>query len=319
MGDMRELGLTVRVLLAIGVAGGLAASSYMSGRQDESVQRSLDQIEDLDKEFGVTIEEEDKRISLSDRELNECMDESEFDFMKTLGAGQESESERLKLMRALYGCEPNLDQIDQIVFGITSILQAAAGESVTITVDEGRCVVRHIVDNSDDPPFTMAVAERPEDLVAFLAAVEACLPTDKYEVAIGATGAMHYGDDEHLDLLYDGCESGDMRLCDILFWNAAPDSDYYNLTYECAGHTPATETSCSPEGEVDMATMLAPPDSLYPQQLSDECIAGDMAACDLLFYITPLDSDFNDTGYTCGNRIGIGAIPDCRTRLGDNP
>lgn len=44
-----------------------------------------------------------------------------------------------------------------------------------------------------------------------------------------------YGDDPHLDQLYDGCEFGDMRDCDDLLREASFYSDYYHFARTCGG------------------------------------------------------------------------------------
>jgi len=318
IGGMSKPGLPVRVLAAIGMAGCLAVSLSSCGQPSESIQGSLDQMDELENTREAIFTETNQKLSINAGRLKQCLSKSDIDFYKMLDAGAEAEAERLRYTRALYQCEPDLDQVDEVVLEFMYAVQVQIGDSATVSVDEGRCMVRYLLDNSDDPALTMAIGEREEDLDLFVASMEECLPTETTDALFKLSGPMTYGDNERLDLAYEGCESGDMRLCDILFWISADGSDYFELSEDCAGRTPATRTSCSREGEVDENTLLAPPGSPYPQQLADECVAGDMVACDLLFHVSALDSDHNDTAHTCGGRIGIGALPDCLTVLGED-
>ena len=62
-------------------------------------------------------------------------------------------------------------------------------------------------------------------------------------------GAKTYGDDDHLDTLWDGCTDGDASACDELAWSSEPGSDYESYGWTCGGRT---------DGSVDCADALDP-------------------------------------------------------------
>lgn len=52
-----------------------------------------------------------------------------------------------------------------------------------------------------------------------------------------AFGDDTYGDDEHLDALWDACESGDGGACEELYYSAEPGSEYELFGGTCGGRT----------------------------------------------------------------------------------
>lgn len=52
-----------------------------------------------------------------------------------------------------------------------------------------------------------------------------------------AIGDETYGDDDHLDALWDACAGGDGASCDELSWSAEPGSDYAEYGWTCGGRT----------------------------------------------------------------------------------
>ena len=121
------------------------------------------------------------------------------------------------------------------------------------------------------------------------------------------------GGAEQLDSLFADCEGGMDLACDILLLLSAFESVEENAALTCGGRS---------ESEVDFCTsgIDAQPDELV-FKANSEGLAGvvtacegdaDMTACDFLFYRSPLGSDFQDIGATCGDRVSV-AVPDCRT------
>lgn len=53
-------------------------------------------------------------------------------------------------------------------------------------------------------------------------------------------GDETYGDDDHLDTLWDACAGGDGSACDELAWSAEPGSDYSQYGWTCGGITDGT-------------------------------------------------------------------------------
>jgi len=115
------------------------------------------------------------------------------------------------------------------------------------------------------------------------------------------TGAA-YGTDTVLDVLWDWCEDGAMWACDELYIHSLAGSDYEWFGATC-GDLVDTEEWCTvlygaPEAFTrgDVAEL---------DELWDACASGqgDWAlACDLLFSVAPVDSDYEAFGDSCGSR-----------------
>ena len=109
-----------------------------------------------------------------------------------------------------------------------------------------------------------------------------------------------YGDDAELDGLWDACDSGDWIACDELFWLSPIDSEYETFGSTCGLTTEPTSGGCTQtyggsEGAYGDDPRL---DALY-----DSCAAGDMVACDDLYWESPIDSDYEAFALTCGDTI----------------
>jgi len=120
------------------------------------------------------------------------------------------------------------------------------------------------------------------------------------------TGGGSYGDDPALDALWDACEGGDMASCDTLYMESPFGSEYEEFGDTCGG-TQSGGDYCDLVGE-DLPTTGgttygsdAALDALW-----DSCEAGDMAACDNLFMESPIDSEYETFGDTCGGRQEAG-------------
>jgi hypothetical protein len=125
--------------------------------------------------------------------------------------------------------------------------------------------------------------------------------------------ADRYGDDASLDGLHDACLAGDDRACDLLYLTSPVDSEYESVGEGCGGRAP-TDEFCAPETEMsdDGFSSL---DNPGLDVLSRDCVAGDPIACDLLYQISPIDSEEEQLAHTCGGAVPGGAYPDCRTRM----
>jgi hypothetical protein len=51
--------------------------------------------------------------------------------------------------------------------------------------------------------------------------------------------------------------------------------------------------------------------------LADDCYQGDMRSCDELFNLSPVGSDYEEYGDTCGGRWPVSARPNCQTVIPD--
>jgi hypothetical protein len=108
--------------------------------------------------------------------------------------------------------------------------------------------------------------------------------------ACGGGGGTNTGD-ATLEALRDGCESGTMSMCDVLFMSAPVDSALEAFGDTCGGRNPA-EGWCV--GVYDMEVDLA--------QLWGLCGAGEMFACDLLYMYSPFGSAEEAMGASCAGR-----------------
>jgi hypothetical protein len=118
--------------------------------------------------------------------------------------------------------------------------------------------------------------------------------------------------DAALDALGESCLEGDMATCDVLFrvTDVGSVEEAYGST--CGGRTDEVSGGCTVEfeGEWDLPAAQSPSalsgDAEF-EDLAADCEDGDLAACDDLYAVTPIDSDFEAYGQTCGGRIPVEA------------
>ncbi len=136
--------------------------------------------------------------------------------------------------------------------------------------------------------------------------------------------ANAYGDDPTLDALWDACEGGDMQACDDLFFDSPAGSEYEDFGDTCGNRQEGgslcadgsgSEGSSSDESSSSESSSSAGSTSGEPftygddatlDALWDACEGGDMQACDDLYFDSPVDSEYEDFGDTCGNRQAPG-------------
>ena len=92
-------------------------------------------------------------------------------------------------------------------------------------------------------------------------------------------------DQETLDEQYSLCEEGDMQACDDLYFNAPFGSEEEAFAKTCGGTS-----------ETEFGGNCANMNTDY----RSDCEAGDMEACDQLFFLSDVGSDDEDFGRTCG-------------------
>lgn len=93
-----------------------------------------------------------------------------------------------------------------------------------------------------------------------------------------------------LEELSASCEAGDMQACDDLTWEAPYGSAEYDLGESCGGHYPDGWASC-----VDRAA-----DAAELVDLANSCSAGDMQACDDLWWAAASGTPEYDIADNCG-------------------
>lgn len=125
------------------------------------------------------------------------------------------------------------------------------------------------------------------------------------------------GGAEQLDALSNDCIDGNDLACDILFQVSGFDSDEEETAVTCGGRSEIEVTFCTDGIDVDGAELVFAENSEGLAGIITACRdAGDMTACDFLFFRSPLGSDTEIIGATCGERVEV-AIPDCRTFLSE--
>jgi hypothetical protein len=113
---------------------------------------------------------------------------------------------------------------------------------------------------------------------------------------------VEYGTDPVLDLLWDWCEDDAMWACDELYLTSLAGSDYEWFGATC-GERVETDEYCTVLFGAPEADTLG--DVRELDELWEACAsgAGDWAlACDLLFMVAPLGSEYEEFGDSCGQR-----------------
>ncbi len=120
-----------------------------------------------------------------------------------------------------------------------------------------------------------------------------------------ASISLTYGDDPFFDELWDRCNAEDFTACSELFELAPPETEYERFGGSCGGRTEFPQ-GCGPllieGGELDA--------------LAEACAAGDMEGCWMLYELSPLGSEYEEFGLTCGGRTD-GSMP-CVFTYGDS-
>lgn len=129
-----------------------------------------------------------------------------------------------------------------------------------------------------------------------------------------------YGADPALDALYDACGDEDWQACDDLYLESPIGSQYESFGATCGGRT-AGEELCVDElghpadvgvgpgpgdGPVDGPDVYG--DDPFLDELWDACTDGDGAACDDLYFGSPVGSEYEWFGWTCGDRTDDGEL-----------
>jgi hypothetical protein len=118
------------------------------------------------------------------------------------------------------------------------------------------------------------------------------------------------GDDPALDELTDGCFSGDLEACDDLYFESPLGSEYERYGSTCGERNDETFGGCVALYGGGEASQELPPgeepgdlgDDPELDELTQRCFQGEMQPCDQLYFQSPLGSDYEDYGATCGGR-----------------
>jgi len=108
-----------------------------------------------------------------------------------------------------------------------------------------------------------------------------------------------YGDDAHLDGLWDACAAEDWAACDQLYAESPLGSVYEEFGATCGYQTDGTEWCTDAFGDTGIFPFTYGDDP-YLDGLWDDCTAGGWEACDLLYSDSPVGSEYETYGETCG-------------------
>jgi len=238
--------------------------------------------------------------------------EIDLEWARRLATGLDAEAEeaRVDLQRTLFGCVEDEADYEPAIRAITTGLEP---DGITVSHDEARCLWAVIVDGAEDPIRTVMVGDVDSDLV--LDGIERCFTEENLGRWNGEAGfgPQAYGDDDRFDHLHDDCSDGDPHACDVLYLLSSIDSDYEAFGETCGETTDGT-SFCTPGLELDDGGLAVRGDGL--DELVLACHDGQLHGCDLLFRVSPAASEAERVGYTCGDRLAVGAVPSCAERLG---
>lgn len=114
-------------------------------------------------------------------------------------------------------------------------------------------------------------------------------------------GAAAPGTDAELDAFWNSCAAGDMEACDNLYWNSPLNSVYEEYAISCGGTQSGRYGSCATlDGNTLPTFGLAPGTDATLDALWNSCAGGDMAACDDLYWSSPVGSEYEDFAISCG-------------------
>jgi hypothetical protein len=121
------------------------------------------------------------------------------------------------------------------------------------------------------------------------------------------------GGAEQLQGLLADCEDGNDLACDILYQISAFDSAEENAALTCGGRIDIAVAFCTAGIDAGEDGLVFDPDSARLERVIEACqVDGNMTACDFLYYRSPINSEFQEIGGTCGGRVNV-AVPDCRS------
>lgn len=266
-------------------------------------------------------------------DFNDQMDalgepESEDEFASFLAQAEEYFNQEREALAALGLPDEKADQVEEalglldqqaeIVAEARSQAEDGDLEAVFTTMDEGS----QLNDQADALAAEIGLTEcgssddsSDEPVGDIPDSVPDSRPGDD-SVGVGGD-AYTYGDDPDLDVLWDDCDGGNGAACDELFWTSPSDSEYESFGNTCGGRFSEDEVPFSCEDELG-GSKVDPPvsdeanaygDDPALDALWDDCDGGDLAACDQLFWDSPIGSEYEAFGNTCGERYPEDAVP----------
>jgi RNAse (barnase) inhibitor barstar len=109
-----------------------------------------------------------------------------------------------------------------------------------------------------------------------------------------------YGDNPELDALWDACAGGDMGACDDLYFTSESGSAYEEFGDTCGGLTDGGSLCAQQDDAGASGSAETYGDDPELDALWDACAAGDLAACDELYFSSGIGTEYEEFGETCG-------------------
>lgn len=133
----------------------------------------------------------------------------------------------------------------------------------------------------------------------------------------GAEGFEHstaalrvLGDDPALDALAVDCHQGDLSSCDDLYVGSPEGSLYEAYGATCGARIDQGTDQLCADVLVGIPEEPPPTGDDFLDELANQCAAGDMVDCDLLYAEAETNSEAERYGATCGGRLETDQ--DCR-------
>ncbi|MGY9081414.1 MAG: hypothetical protein ACKVK3_02275 [Acidimicrobiales bacterium] len=125
------------------------------------------------------------------------------------------------------------------------------------------------------------------------------------------------GGSEQLQGLLTDCADGNNLACDILYVISPFNSTEEAVAVTCGGLANTAVTFCTAGIDAGEDERFFALDSAGLGRVTKACqVGGDMTACDFLYYRSPIGSQLEEIGSTCGGRINV-ALPDCRSTIAE--
>ena len=202
-------------------------------------------------------------------------------------------------------CGETTDQ----VFGRCSVADADTyGDNAELDVLWDACADGDLV-SCDDLYYGSGIGTQYEAFGSTCGATQA----DRYG-RCSSDDALSYGEDPELDALWDGCAGGDLASCDTLYFDSAIGSDYEAFGSTCGETTTDTFGNCA--GGTEPASSENYGDDPELDALWDGCAGGDLAACDELWFNSPIGSAYEAFAESCGGLSTEENWGSCEANLG---
>jgi len=272
------------VVLLAGCAGASDEGADSTTTTGSTAAASAIDVEAVRSVLGDGDPETDAMLAgLSDGDIECLLDEAGLDADTLDESMMADEETTTALGLALIRCAPDT---------VAEVMAAEMG----VTVEQAGCLIAEdgafmrLVLAGDDATADMTDEEGFEVMGELFQAMADCGidmgdMSDLGDTSLGDVGGLEPGQ------LRSECEAGDMDSCDSLYFSSQSGSDDEDFGATCGGTADgSTAGMCGYEAPTDEELTA----------LADDCVAGDMEACDTLYYSSPFGSELEEIAATCG-------------------